>query len=347
MTPSRRDAAALLKSRHPVVVYSDGIGDTLMSLPALRALSALFPGRLTLVSSDSSRILLEPDLSVRRFVNRRGDDTAAIAEAIGDCDLLMTADPDPESEFSGRLIAALAPARSLGWASNHRFVLPTVADRHFSDQVFDLPRFLNPALQLMAFAGRPRCLSTDPALARSIYALIGPEYHVLVVHADTMPCKMWPPRRFTSFLDLFLTSYRDFVALVVGSHDCGLDQGSMGSRVVPCHQLPLVDSLALVARADLFVGVDSGMLHAADLLRVPAVGIFGPFPPATWGCRFTTCRHLRGAGGLITRVSAESVLAAVESLYHETRRPSAKRIASRSTSPNAPPPLKLQGHAPR
>jgi ADP-heptose:LPS heptosyltransferase len=41
------------------------------------------------------------------------------------------------------------------------------------------------------------------------------------------------------------------------------------------------DFLALLSRADLFVGVDAGPLHLADALGVAAVGLFGPTPPET------------------------------------------------------------------
>ena len=37
------------RCRTPVVFFANGIGDTVLALPALRALAALFPGRLSLV----------------------------------------------------------------------------------------------------------------------------------------------------------------------------------------------------------------------------------------------------------------------------------------------------------
>jgi hypothetical protein len=48
--------------------------------------------------------------------------------------------------------------------------------------------------------------------------------------------------------------------------------------------------------ADVFVGVDSCMLHAADLCRVPVVGIFTHrYPPAGYGARFADSGSLEGA----------------------------------------------------
>lgn len=41
-------------------------------------------------------------------------------------------------------------------------------------------------------------------------------------------------------------------------------------------RLPLESSLALIALADLYVGIDSGLLHAAASVQTPAVGLWGP-----------------------------------------------------------------------
>lgn len=48
-------------------------------------------------------------------------------------------------------------------------------------------------------------------------------------------------------------------------------------------QLTLVETIALISQARLFIGIDSGLLHFAACLRVPAVGIFGATTP---GLRF-------------------------------------------------------------
>ena len=44
-------------------------------------------------------------------------------------------------------------------------------------------------------------------------------------------------------------------------------------------RLTLVETIALISLARLFVGIDSGLLHFAACLRIPTVGIFGPTAP--------------------------------------------------------------------
>ena len=45
-------------------------------------------------------------------------------------------------------------------------------------------------------------------------------------------------------------------------------------------KLSMDQMLALLKEADLFVGIDSGMLHMAGAVRTACVGIFGPTDPA-------------------------------------------------------------------
>jgi ADP-heptose:LPS heptosyltransferase len=45
------------------------------------------------------------------------------------------------------------------------------------------------------------------------------------------------------------------------------------------NHLTLEESCAVIAASDLFIGIDSGLLHVAAALGVPCVGIFGPTSP--------------------------------------------------------------------
>ena len=106
-----------------------------------------------------------------------------------------------------------------------------------------------------------------------------------MVHADTLPEKMWDDKKLSAVIERFLTSHHDFAVLLVGSTPVRIElsEPSAQSRVVPAYGLSLIDSLSLVAWADLFLGVDSCMLHAADFSRVPSVGLFGPTSAQEFG----------------------------------------------------------------
>jgi ADP-heptose:LPS heptosyltransferase len=44
-------------------------------------------------------------------------------------------------------------------------------------------------------------------------------------------------------------------------------------------KLSLEESIAALEQLDLFVGIDSGLLHAAGAVGIPTVGLFGPSDP--------------------------------------------------------------------
>ena len=52
------------------------------------------------------------------------------------------------------------------------------------------------------------------------------------------------------------------------------------SQVVSCGELSLAELRALLDRASLYIGGDSGPLHVAATTKVPIVGLYGPTLPA-------------------------------------------------------------------
>src|ERR1043165_186560 len=90
----------LLRAHHPVVFFSNGLGDHLLSLPAIRALCQLFPDALTLVCQQRARSLFFSDLSFRRVYggelhasSARLFDPRAVYQEIRECDLLISLNP--------------------------------------------------------------------------------------------------------------------------------------------------------------------------------------------------------------------------------------------------------------
>lgn len=57
--------------------------------------------------------------------------------------------------------------------------------------------------------------------------------------------------------------------------------GVPGARIIPPTTIPQL--ALLIARADLYVGMDTGPMHVAALLGIPTVGVFGRSDPAIHG----------------------------------------------------------------
>jgi ADP-heptose:LPS heptosyltransferase len=182
------------------------------------------------------------------------------------------------------------------------------------DIAFKLVLQIEPQLRLEDFAQPPVLKELYHQRARQLRQALPAGSKVLVVHADTKPEKRWPTARFVATLDLFLQSHPEFVVWVIGTEDLKLNSGPQGGKIRRYLRLPLGQAMALVSEADLFLGIDSCMLHVADLFRVPGVGLFGPTSPAEWGFRFGPHHHQIGSEGQLETIEPREVLAALESL---------------------------------
>lgn len=307
-----------LDARHPVALFGNGLGDHLLNLPALRALAALFPGKLTLICQRSCAEIFFRDLPARRFIETdfklcaggKLFDADKIADAVGECDLLLSLNPWHTASVN-RLLQRLSPAASVGFFPAFRRSLPLDNTKHSADLAFDVVRCICGSARIEDFASPPVFPPASVEAARRIRACFPAPLRVLAVHADTVPDKMWNPGRLVGLLDKFLETHKDFVVFIVGKRDLRLNTGRHKEYVVSWCGLPLASSMALVARADLFLGVDSCMLHAADIFHIPGIGLFGPAGKAAeFGFRFGPHRHICG-DGTMDSIKADKVLEAL------------------------------------
>jgi ADP-heptose:LPS heptosyltransferase len=212
----------------------------------------------------------------------------------------------------------VAPAHSLGYFSSNKTMVPRDFEKNTADLDFDLVNLIDPALNLADFGYAPAFSGRHRERARQLRQELPAGAKVLVVHADTKPQKMWLPEYFVNVLDLFLARHPDYVAVVIGETDLGLQTGHHADRVFTRYNLPQLTALSLVGEADLFLGVDSCMLHSADLYGIPGVSLFGPTDPVQWGFRFSRhYRDLRGADGKMENLKPWQVLEALEEVEAE------------------------------
>lgn len=330
----RGELGELLQAERPAVCFVTNIGDAVLTLPAFRALGEIFSAPITFICPKVAFDLCFHEVSPRCVdiaglplvgtpplpgLPERPVDYGALVAEIGAVDLFIDTLPwNSLSDIVIRpLLQRLAPTTSIGFSPDSGFdiVVPKV-EGHSADLMFTLARLFDPALRIEDYA-RPVPLPTAvQRQARSIRAAVPAGVKVLVVHADTNWAeKRWPVTRFIDVLDRFLSRHHDFVAWVVGMGYEELNAGSERDRVIPKLGLPLDLTMGLVASADIFVGIDSSMLHAADLARVPGIGLFGPTRAETWGFRFAPHRHVEGS--TMADITAAQVLGAMEDLVGE------------------------------
>ena len=116
-------------------------------------------------------------------------------------------------------------------------------------------------------------------------------YAVLHPFAAT-PDKRWPAEKFCE-LARFLSLWKMEPVILAGAED---DVSAFGSHRI--FRGTLSEAKALVSKASLFVGNDSGPAHMAAGFGVRTVVLFGPSKPAIWGPWRTDedCRRAGRAG---------------------------------------------------
>ncbi|MGF2946688.1 glycosyltransferase family 9 protein, partial [Mycobacterium sp. Lab-001] len=325
------DAAlsGLLEARSPAVYFDAKIGDSILTLPTVRALGQMFSAPITMICPKvafdlcfrevSDRHVEIPGFLTHGVPSRRPPDIDALAAQIGPVDLFVnTTVLRWPSETGQALRRRVAPATSIGFANDNGDYDVVVAKEacHSVELCFKLAQLFDPAARADTYSQPAPIPSPVQQQTRAMRAGLPAGVKVLVVHADT-DCseKRWPITRFIDVLDRLLARHDDFVAWVVGMGEEELNVGYERDRVIPHLGLPLDLAMGLVAEADLFLGVDSCMLHAADLARFPGVGLFGLTRSMTWGFRFGPHRHIdrRSMSG----ITVADVLGAVEDLSAE------------------------------
>jgi hypothetical protein len=299
---SSRGARPKVSFERPAVFFVNRLGDQLFSLPAMRGLSAIFPNGMQLLLGEDMRWFFYRELPVGEPVvvrwdgdGERGINVARTAATATPCDLLVCLSPDPIS-FVGPLANRLGASWTIGYGEGLDERLPGNSGQHVFDRLFAIPQRLEPALRFDDFTGPPIFSPAAEAAAdRFLTSVRGPWPRALFVHPETALERMWDRERLAWVIDQFLAARPDFMVLVASL--APIDLGDHGGRVRWIDQ-HLELTLALMRHMDLFLGVDSCFLHAADLYRIPGVGLFGPTQAWEKGFRFAP--HVR-------HVSAETM----------------------------------------
>ncbi len=256
------------------------------------------------------------DVAIEAFVPlhlspARGERAVDIEDAIariGPSEIVVSLNRTNDDDV-GRLAEGIGASETAGLFPNFTISVSFDHQMHCADLAFEIPRRFNDTLHIEAFSGPPALGAEGARRGRQFARLLPPGMKTLIVHADTSREKEWATARLQRTLDAFLSAHSDFLSLVLGSRDIGIQPGAT-NRIFSAVGLPLEVSLALVGRGTAFLGVDSSLLHAADLFRLPCAALFGPGDSRQFGCRF--CRHEYITAPSMAQITEELVLQALE-----------------------------------
>jgi heptosyltransferase-2 len=270
-----------------VVIAPNWIGDCVMAIPFVRALKGRFP-------ADRLIILARPGPASIFRAESTADAVLTQSSLLADARALRRENVDEAwllpNSFRAALIAFSAgiPER-VGYDTDRRGRLLTHAvppPPRTEHQLRDYDRLLR-ARGVEPDRGAPRLALPDAAVASARATLeraglAGSSLVLLAPGSAFEETKRWPAERFGHLATEL--SHRGFACA------CAIGPGEvvLGERVAAAATTPLpvlgadldpVELAAMLARARVLVGNDSGPVHLAGAVGTPVVAFFGPTDP--------------------------------------------------------------------
>jgi heptosyltransferase II len=270
------------------------LGDTVMAVPALRALRETFPEARMALAGPWATLLAEQGVGDTLVTYPR-----AWSARLAAADAVRALAPDTAVVLPNSLESALAAwywgaGRRVGFAVGGRALLLTDAPAlpapraHQIDEYLLLAEACGATIRERAprlSPPKPDC--SERAEVRALLADVGaPREHgrrVVAVHLGAAygPAKLWPLPQVESFCRLLA---RDDVSIVLVGAPGDAAAAAAVSAVAPARSLVGRDRPALLktllSEIDVLVSGDTGVAHLAAALGTPAVTLFGPTDPA-------------------------------------------------------------------
>lgn len=260
-------------TRTCVIYFKNGIGDFIVSLPAVKAIHE--QGHMVVLRNDNC--VLDDLLTRMQWIDTDWQGYLAGNGNTTDELCWINSWLSPEVEHIRTQFAASFVRLPDFTALNS----PRVRTWH--DRIFDVAKALGAPHPLQHYA-TPELLPVDDQMKR--YKASHAGHKICVVHLETQSEKMVSEAFAVSILNRISALHQGIVFIGLATSEATLTD----QRCIWVCQRSLPQCLSILSAADLFVGVDSCFLHAADLLRIPAIGIYSTGRgPAMFRPRFTRC----------------------------------------------------------
>jgi heptosyltransferase-2 len=289
--------AAINVTASAVIQVKPGIGDVIWHLPFVRAIAAVSPGqKVTFLAPPSSGaqelLAAEPSVAETAYFQHGGSELQRGRNFIRLVGLLRRRRfdriwiLDRTTRPAGAARLAGIPERiGLGLGAQKFFITNPGVDRsHFHDQPIDW------LIALMAAMKVP-LQTTEPSLpvAAATLTAIGAKYMlqprpwIVLGIGSSHSDKDWPDDHWADFLAALRGRTAGTIFLIGGAQHAARAQeliarSAGAAAVVDACDLKLIEAVALLRHADLFVGTDSGPMNLAAAAETDAFALFGGTP---------------------------------------------------------------------
>lgn len=297
----------LLEMSDKILVYAPNwIGDAIMAVPMVQAARQVFPDAyLTMFCKQwvAGVYRFLPDIDdiitftreERKTRTTRSHLIQKVRSEGFDRAFIL-----PDSFSTARLIFQSQIPERVGYRDQFRSLMLThrlspneVAGWHRSDKYMHV---LHPFSSDLPYGTAPRLATPEIPDIASLCPECDPAKLMIGLNPQAVATsRRWPLSRWAELIRLLTTNGTQFI-LFGGPHDrdrsARIVREAEGNVIDMTGRLPLQDSIALMSRCDLFVTNDSGLMHVANALGVPTVGLYGAADISITGLRGNIYRNI-------------------------------------------------------
>lgn len=295
-----------------LVINVSRIGDTLLATPAIRALAAAHPGCRIDCLGHPNRADVLRHLPFVRHVGEISKKSAPFRGWLGgwlggkiyDTALVYGFDQALVA-YALRVARRVVAFRQADARLNARLFrvveVPAFQSEHSVEQLLRLPAALGiaPAGQRLAYAVTPKETHwAAQTLARDLPAGATPLIGLQIASFPTKGYRDWPIAQFMALCDRIRSRWPQAHFLIFGGSEehqrtAALKAHLGGAATLYAGRLSLRETVALMSRSDLYIGVDTGPTHLMGTLDIPLVGLYHGFSPSRLiGPREHPCAYL-------------------------------------------------------
>ena len=235
--------------------------------------------------------LRERDYDV--VIDAQGRSKSALAALLSGARLRVSHDASMAREGAAWISHRQVPGSATHIVDNIRnLALPLIAGQQGAQWQFPLPAW-----------------QEEKSWARAFYAAEQIEHAWIWNVGTTWPTKQWPRELQSAFLSLLCDQGRRVMIVYGPGWEAKLAQQlhQQEPRSILAPQTSLPQLAGLISQAEIFISADTGPLHLAMALGVPALGLFGPVPAERNGPRGKGYRNIQAPGKLWERRDVSKV----------------------------------------
>jgi ADP-heptose:LPS heptosyltransferase len=282
-----------------IIVQLAKLGDMVCTTPMFRAVKERYPhAHLTVVGDTLNKQVLEGSSDVDDYLVWNGRDTATMERAFCEGRYDFACITGPNFDSLAALLLAGVPAIAVPEVVNGWSPYETKPYKVLKRFCFVKPHSFGAYapreyLRLLEPIGI-KTENTEKHLAYSPEAkqkvedflvkceLQPGEKLVGITPSAGNKIKKWPEERFAEIADYLIEKYQARVVIVAGPRDVEESRAMLAEvkhkdRIIDTTEHFSIEELkALIARLDLFIGVDTGPIYIAESFGIPTIDIVGP-----------------------------------------------------------------------